>query len=124
MYPTNWKQADGYTLISGGMALKKFFACYLYLLPFWMENIAQYGRYYQQFILTYCTHVHICIILLNVRIMLWSKELVIELIKMPKPVPALWDIQSKEYQTRNLKSDETSKSIALQNKYGSSIKEN
>jgi hypothetical protein len=28
--------------------------------------------------------------------MLWSKELIIELIEMLKAAPALWDIQSKE----------------------------
>lgn len=41
--------------------------------------------------------------------MLWSKELVIELIEMLKAAPALWDIQSKEYRDRNLKFDEMSK---------------
>jgi len=41
--------------------------------------------------------------------MLWSKELVIELIEILKAAPALWDIQSKEYRDRNLKFDEMSK---------------
>lgn len=44
--------------------------------------------------------------------MLWSKELVIDLIKMLKAVPAFWDIQKKEYRDRNLKFDETAEIVS------------
>lgn len=41
--------------------------------------------------------------------MIWTKELVIELIEMLKAAPALWDIKCKEYQDKNAKYREISK---------------